>query len=78
MLTKFELGYLALVRGFHAWLFRSAPALAKAKIQQLVHQQFQKILSRRSHRNALGFFLTSAAALFRRRSELCQAVVQLV
>jgi hypothetical protein len=42
MLTKFELGYLALVRGFHAWLFRSAPALAKAKIQQLVHQQFQE------------------------------------
>src|ERR1700730_2910880 len=32
VLTEFELCYLALVRGSHAWLFRSAPALAKAKI----------------------------------------------
>src|ERR1700680_1739155 len=30
-LTKFELCYLALVRGSHAWLFRSASALAKAR-----------------------------------------------
>src|ERR1019366_7403452 len=31
VLTKFELCYLALVRGSHAWLFRSAPAFAKAR-----------------------------------------------